>query len=345
MRIPRDLREELVENLLSVPSVAGGGRPGRDVLLRGMPSVFLYRNESGNVHADVALLVTQSLDVFGEGGEWCLLQLVDNALPQVRGTEVGMKLLKIRRQLLEVQKGLWRIPEHPAEVARVHRFDLRIPVGICIWSLPGVPKVSGWVVTTPTPRLLGYFCESLKQSGVDERRCWGRDEVAATGPPMVIDPRHTTVPVVVNKSNKVRSLLAGKHVLWPIYVNDAADAAALWRQLEGEFEKTLEHHLVITFGMPAGTEVPPGMTVLPVPKFTQQDISDWIAVIGKTLTWREEEIDWWAKLILMNCASNPDDLRIETVYEQLEHHCGLVTQHRNPDDLMNALKVLELIGG
>ena len=63
------------------------------------------------------------------------------------------------------------------------------------------------------------------------------------------------------------------------------------------------------------------------------------------MTWREEEIDWWAELILLNCAGNPDDLPIEMVYEQLEHHCGLVTQHRNPDDLMNALKVLELIGG
>ena len=260
MRIPRELREELVENLLSVPSVAGGGRAGRDVLLRGMPSVFLYRNESGNVHADVALLVTQSLDVFGEGGEWCLLQLVDNALPQVQGTEVGMKLLKIRRQLLEVQKGHWRVPAHPAEVARLHRFDLRIPVGICIWSLPDVPKVSGFVVTTPTPRLLGYFCDSLKQSGEDERRCWVRDEAAATGTPMVIDPKHTTVAVVVNKSDKVRSLLAGKHVLWPIYVDHAADAAALWRQLEGAFEKTLEHHLVITFGCRRVPEVPPGMT-------------------------------------------------------------------------------------
>jgi hypothetical protein len=33
------------------------------------------------------------------------------------------------------------------------------------------------------------------------------------------------------------------------------------------------------------------------------------------------------------------------VYEQLERHCGLITQYRNPDDLMNALKDLELIGG
>lgn len=344
MRIPRDLQEELVESLQCVPSVAGGGRAGRDVLLRGMPNVFLYRNESGNVHADIALLVTQSLDVFGEDGEWCLLQLVDNALPQVRGTEIGTKLLRIRQQLLEVQKGLWRVPVHPAELAQVHLFDLRKTVGICIWSLPDVPRASGFVVTTPTSRLLRYFCDSLKQSGAAEGR-WSRDEVVMTGPPTVIDPRYSPVAAVVSKSDKFRSLLSEKHVIWPIYVDDAAEAAALWRQLEGAFEKTLEHHLVITFGMPAGTDVPPGMTMLPAPKFTSRDISNWLAAIGKTLTWRDEEIDWWAQLILVHCAGNPDDLPIEMVYDQLEHHCGLIAQYRNPKDLMKALRILDLIGG
>ena len=44
--IPEDLRQDLVEKLLCVPGVAGGSRAGRDVLLRGMPHLFLYRNEA-----------------------------------------------------------------------------------------------------------------------------------------------------------------------------------------------------------------------------------------------------------------------------------------------------------
>ena len=139
----------------------------------------------------MALLVAQMPEIFGPDGEWRLLRLVDNALPQVQGTEAGTELLKIRGQLLDVQKGLWPVPAHPADIARVHLFDLRKPVGVCVWSLPDVPKASGFVVTTPAPRLLGYFCDSLKQRGAGEGR-WGRDEVAATGTPMVIDPKHTT---------------------------------------------------------------------------------------------------------------------------------------------------------
>ena len=87
------------------------------------------------------------------------------------------------------------------------------------------------------------------------------------------------------------------------------------------------------------------MTMLPAPTFTSQDVSNWVSAIGKTLPWPEQKIDWWAKLILVNCVGNREDLPIEMVYEQLERHYGLITQYRNPDDLMNALKDLELIGG
>ena len=340
MNIPRDVRDELVETLLRVPFVPEGGRAGRDALLAGLPSVFLYRAEAGNAFADVRLLVTQAADVFGPNGEWCVLQLADNALAPVRGTEVGAKLLKIRERLVEVQRGLWPVPVHVAEVAQVHLFDLWRPVGICILSLPLVTQTSGFVVTAPTKELLGYFCDSLKQRGVDES-VWARHEVA-TRPPMEIDPKHTTVAFAANKSDQVRSLLAQKHVLWPIYVANVDDAAALWQQLQGAFENTLEHHLVITFGMPEGTKPPDGMTLLPVPKFTSKDISNWVSPIAKRLTWHEKEIDWWVKLILVNCDGNQENLPIKIVYEQLEHHSRLVTQHhRNPEDLMNALKDLE----
>ena len=249
--IPDDLRLALVEKLLRVPGVAGGSRAGRDALLSGMPDLFLYRNEEGNARGDVTLLVAQLSEIFGANGEWRLLQLVNNALPLVRGAEVGTELLTIRDRLLEVRRGLRPVPVHPAEVAQVHLFDLRKPVYICIGKLPDVPHVSGFVITTPISRLLRYFCESLKQRGAGDG-IWGRDQVAAPGAPMVIDPRYTTVAAVASRSDNFRRLLAHKHVLWPIYVDNATDAAALWQQLEGAFEKTLEHHLVITFGMPAG---------------------------------------------------------------------------------------------
>lgn len=113
--IPDDLRLALVENLLCVPFVAEGGR---DALLSGMPNLFLYRNEEGNAFGDMVLLVAQLSEIFGANGEWRLLQLVDNALPSVGGTEVGWQLRKIRGELVEVQKGLRPVQVHPAEIAQ-----------------------------------------------------------------------------------------------------------------------------------------------------------------------------------------------------------------------------------
>ena len=345
MNISSDLRLKLVDCLLCVPFLTGGGQAGRKALLSGLPDVFPARDEAGNAFADLMLLVTVSAEIFGANGEWCLLQLVDNALPPVKGTEVGTKLLKLRQQLVDVYKTLRHVQVHPVEVAQVHLFDLKQTVYMCIWSLPPAAAASGFVVTTPTSRLLRHFCESLKQRGAGEG-IWAREEVAEPGTPMVVNPVHTTVAGVASKADKYRAMLAKKHVLWPIYVDNFDDAKVLWQQLQGVFEKTLEHHLVITFGMPADTEVPPGMKLLPAPIFTSQDVSNWITPIGKILTWHKEEIDWWAKLILVNCVGSQETLPIKMVYQQLERHYELITQYRNnPEDLMNALKDLELIGG
>lgn len=344
MRNPDELRHDLLKVLLKVPVL--DSRKGRDAQLAGMPSLFLARNEEGNTYGDLLLLVGQLWNFFGANGEWRLLQFVDNVLLGVDGTDAGIMLRQVRKELEEERQRHRPVQVHPAEVAQVHLFDLRQPVLICIGKLPPFKKASGFVIPTPTPRLLGYFCDSLKQRGAGAGyRVWGRHEVAATGMPMVVDPIRTTVNVVASKSDKFRSLLAMKHVLWPIYVDNAADAAALWQHLEGAFAKTLEHHLIITFGMPEGMEVPPGMTLLPAPIFTSQDISDWVTAVAETLSWRQEQIDWWAKLILVNCCVGQEIASIEMVYQQLELHSGLITQNRNPDDLMNALKDLEVIGG
>jgi hypothetical protein len=341
-KIPGDLRRALVEVLMSVP---GGDDPAARAafLLAGIPHDYFTRNPA-NLFGDVMLLVSQVEEIFGAKGDWCLLQLVDNALPAVCGTELGKRLQQIRAELVEVEKGLRPVQAHPAEVAQLHLFDLRRPVFTCMGLLPLDAKVSGFVVTTPTPKLLSYFCDSLKLRGAEY--IWSRDEVATTGTPQVIDPKYTPVTVVVNKSDKVRSLLAKKHVIWPIYVSDATDAVAVWRKLDRAFEKTLERHLVIVFGMPTGADVPPGMVLLPAPKFTSKDISNWVGDIGKALTWHETVTERWASVILVGCAGNADDdLPIEMVYEQLELHCRCITQNRNPHDLMNALEDLELIGG
>jgi len=339
------LRRVLVEKLMDVPLVGvDDNAVGRTALLAGIPNTAYFTRNSDNARGDVMMLVLQLEENFGAKGEWRLLQLVDNALPGVQGTELGMQLRQIREELLKVEEGDRPVQVHPVEMAQVHLFDLRPPVITCIALLPTIARASGFVVPTPTPRLLAYFCDSLKQRGAEYNR-WSRNQVAtAGGTPLVIDPRHTAVAVVLARADKVKSLLAKKHVIWPIYVDNSTDAATVWEELRKAFEKAYEHHLVITFGMPAGIDVPTGMVCLPSPKFTSQDVSNWVNDIGKVLAWREAAIERWASVILLGCADNQDDLPIEMLYERLEMHRGLITQNRTENELMNALDDLELIG-
>ncbi|MFC9356445.1 hypothetical protein ACFTZB_07655 [Rhodococcus sp. NPDC057014] len=343
--IPDDLRRDLVARLMDVPLVGlDDNDKGRTALLAGIPGAVYFSRNAGNSRGDVMLLVLQSEEAFGPKGEWRLLKIIDNALDTVEGTELGLELRAIRQQLLRlVEEDIQPVKLHPADVAAVHLFDLRQPVLMCLGQLPIEAGTTGFVVNTPTPRLLAYFCDSVKQRGAGYGT-WSRNDVATTGPPLVIDPKHTTAAVVLSKIDKVRSLLAKKHVLWSMYLEDAAEADAVWGDLATAFSDTLDHHLVITFGMPADTPVPASMVLLPAPKFTSRDISNWVREIGTTLAWRDSVVEQWASVILVDYAGNPHDWPIELVYERLEYHRDLVTHHRTSDELLGALRDLQLIG-
>jgi len=338
--IPDDLRRDLVDRLMDVPLVGlDDNDKGRTALLGGIPNAAFFTRNSGNSRGDVMLLLLQLEENFSRTGEWRLLQIIDNALGTVEGTELGVDLHAIRDQLLLVEQGNRAVRPHLAEVAQVHLFDLRQPVFMCIGQLPTDPGTSGFAVNTPTPRLLAYFCESLKQRGADNRT-WSRNDVLTKGPPLVIDPKHTSAAVVRSKIDKVRSLLATKHVLWPMYIEDAGDAAAVWADLAAAFTGALDHHLMVTFGLPAGMDPPPGMVRLPAPKFTSRDVSNWVGDIGTTMNWQHSVTQEWASVILVDYAGSPDDLPIELVYEWLEFHRGLITQHQTADELLEVLRDL-----
>jgi hypothetical protein len=338
--IPQELRRELVEKLLRVPVANGdSGFAGRTVLLGDIPHGSL-RREPGNAHVDMRLIVNYLEEFFGPYGEWRLLEFLDAALSTVPGVELEAELLQIRQRLLTEKDRHWPVQPDPADVGQVHNFDLRRPVSFCAVSLLELDcQVSGFVVTTPTPRLLRHFCERLRHRGEAEG-LWRREQVAEPKPALVIDPMHTPVPLAPGKLDEVRARLAWQHFLWPIYVADADDARALWKQLKAAFDATLDHHLVVTFGMPAGAKAPEDMTLLPEPRFTRQDISDWVSPIGAAVPLDSSDVELWARVIEQGCAARSDVLPIEIVYEQLELHYGLLTRNRRPANLMIAVKDL-----
>jgi hypothetical protein len=343
--IPTDLRSRLVEALMRVPLVGeDGNRVGRDALLAGIPRHVTSTRNEANARGDVMILVLQLEESFGPAGEWRLLQFIDNAIPTVLGSELARELRAIRQELEQARGGARPAVRHPAEVAQVHLFDLRRPVLTCIGMLPPRAAVSGFVLPSPTPRLMGYFCESLKHRGVDGR-AWSRDQVAPPRPTLEIDPVHTTVAGAVAGALKMGPLLSRKHVIWPAYVRAPADAEALWRGVSGGYAQPVDRHLVVIFGMPAGVAAPAGMFVLPAPQFSQQDVASWLGDIARVMAWEEAVVQRWAGVIVTGFAAGQDDLPIDGVYDRLEYHRGLLVDIKTQEALVQALEDLELIGG
>jgi hypothetical protein len=331
--IPDDLRLRLVEAVLKTP--LADSAVGRNTFLGGIPGPGFLRNPD-NASGDVMILVLQLEEMFGPAGEWRLLQFIDNAAASVAGTELSRTLRTIRHELETAARPR---KVSPANTAQVHLFDLRPPVMMCVGQLPYDGGVSGFVLPGATPRLLQYFCDSLKHRGA-EFQAWTRDRIAPIASLLVIGPLHTTVSVATENARRVQRLLAVKHVVWPAYVETMADADALWQALQEAIARP-SRHMVVVFGMPDGQSVPDGMRLLPPPRFTAGDVATWASDIAAAKAWRAALTERWTTTITMGYP--PDTaLPVEVVYDRLERYHQLVNEHGDDDhSLLQALLDLE----
>ncbi|GIJ43620.1 hypothetical protein Val02_05060 [Virgisporangium aliadipatigenens] len=305
-------------------------------LLHGIPvNIALSQNASINVAIrQIVMNLAGSYDKYGKPH---VVRLIDNAMLDADGTEPGTELKWIRQRLQGQQPG-------PAELAQLDHFDLRQPVHMCIGTLPGTAAMSGFTVPTPTPRLLKHFCASVKHRGADSRM-WRRDEISAEGIPLVINPIHTPVTLALSRMRNIEKLLTKKHVIWSMFVDDASDAAHLWRGIQKNFAQPLAHHLIVAFGIPPEVRTPDGMVQLPAPTFTVQDVRDWLEAIGTALTFPADLIDRWARRVLLSIGGGTDALPIHAVYEHLAHHSDVIRIHRTPEALSHILDDFDLYEG
>jgi hypothetical protein len=330
------LLQPLIDALWRLP--LADSEAGRNTLVAGIPSAEVLAREAGNAQIDITLLVRQLANNFGPAGEWRLLSLIDNAVPTVAGTELAATLKRLRAELIDAVRAI-----KPADVAQVHLFDLREAVTRCAATLPSDGGVSGFVVPGATPKLLRYFCESLRHRGV-ELDVWTRDRVAPTNAPLVIGPLQITVPAAVTNAAKYRQLLSVKHVLWPVFVDHPGDAESLWQGVVSLFDKPPARNMVVVLGMPRGNPHPAGMAALPEPVFTRQHISVWVGQIAKTKKWDAALVERWTGVIVTHYQQEPS-LPVDYVYERLEQYHMLISENRDNDDaLLQALTDLELIG-
>jgi hypothetical protein len=327
--ISADLRKRIVDLLLGVPLIESVG--GRTALLASMPSPLLRDNN--NTLVDLQLLLSQLEVSFEIMGDWRLIIFIKNATNAVEGTELAKKLRRLLIELENVLAESRKKKVNPSEIAQPYLFDLKQPVMHCLAHLSD-PKMCGFVLPAATSHPLRPFCDRLKHNAVQTDQ-WKRDQVFTAGIPLKIDPLHTSVDLAFRRACelKVKVKSQNKIVIWPVYIQDSADALELWSRLKDEFGAEISRSFIAVFGMPPGISLPDGLLLLPAPNFKIKDVKDWISPIVESLEWRETLADRWTRIIVaecrpLNCVNQDDDLLIDRMYEQLEYHRELLTQHQ-----------------
>lgn len=339
--IPDDLRRRIIEALLRVPLAGGDDPVGRTAaLLVNIPNAGVMNRNPRNARGDVILIVAQLEESYDASGNLYLVKVLETVAPDEttdgpgEGTELDRELRELKVELRRWVKG--SRPKRLAldEVGQLHLFDLRRPVLTCLGTLDA--RVQGFVLPTPTPRLLRYFCESLRHRGA-EQKVWERDHVTTSGAPLVIGPRYATAAFAIERAAKARSILATKDLIWAVHVPDAQDAQALWAGVAAAYREPPGQRFVVVFGMPPGAATPGEMVALPAPIFTERDISSWLDDIVKASSWTEAVLPRWTRAIVACCPGRPDDLPIDVVYEQLEYHRGLLADCHTEEMLSQRL--------
>jgi hypothetical protein len=332
------IRRRLIDALVPVSQTTTFA--GRTALLAGIPSQAFARDENNQV-TDITNLISLLEDNYGEQGEWRLLQFIDNALATVKGAELGNTIVAIRGEL---ELGRPK-KQNLSDVLATYLFDLKKPVLQCLSSLPDEARMSGFLLPVPTRDPLPHFCNSLKHHAIKFDH-WKRDQVLIPGTPPEIRQPHTSVEDAfkIALNHKVR--LQKKSVIWSVYANDPGDAEALWRKLQHEFNCKISNSFIVVFGMPAEAPAPAGLLPLPAPVFTPKDVSDWVGSIIESLAWQErvKVKERWTRLIIADCSVHADGLPIGRIYEQLNYHCGLLTENQTEEAFLSSLDDLEPAG-
>jgi len=266
---------------------------------------------------------------------------IENARSRAAPTELAHELSAIGDELERGLEESRKKPPNPADMAQFHLFDLRKLVLQCLCLLPEDARISGFLLSTPTRHLLQYFCESLKHRAV-QQAYWKGEQVHVASVPLSVELPHTPLDVAYAKACKHRARLQTKIVVCSVFVQDAADAEALWARLRAEFPRELANPFVVVFGMPNPVRPPAGLALLPCPTFTQKDVRDWVAPIVESLKWQKELTERWTRAIVAEYVARETDLPIEWTYEQLAFHREMLTCNRTESAFNERL--VELIG-
>lgn len=326
--IADELRRELITTLSLIP--AAQEWQGRNALLIRIPAIQHIDRDRSNMDVDLTIIVAVVGHITCEDGTPGLLQLIDNAVPMVRGTERADDLLKIRQKVISTRK------LNPAEIGQVDLFDLYQPVMRCLSYLGPEGGVTGFVLPSATAPLLENFGESLKHRG--HPMLWSRGGFAAIG----VQTVNAVGNPVSNASRNLTNLkrpLERQHVLWAACVENPADCATLWQTARAAFDG-IQKHMIMILGCESES-IPRGMVELPRPVFRSSDVEKWLKEVGESERWNDGLLKQSASAII---AGDAEPFLPDVIYGRLKRCRKLLDVHAgNHDELCEALRYMELI--
>jgi hypothetical protein len=328
-------QRRLVELLAQVPAMAG--HAGRTAALPEIAGPQCPRDPY-NSATDLKMIVTFLWGKYDASMRWALLLFLDNVLPNVEGMTLGNDLRFFHAQLAEQLNKRIKAAAVPF-YADPDYFDLRPLIRQCATQIMDRTGLSVFVIPTSSRRLLRHFCERLKFFGA-QISYWKHGAISWSGQTILVEPLHTTVERALEVAKSKRAQLATKHVLLAIYLNETADATALWNGLQQHFGATaFDNHLIVIFGMPADQAPPAGIFALQSPQFTRRDVEQWVDDLATSEEWLKAVAKRWIEVIVSNFPAG--NLPIDHFYDQLDAHCKLLNQNQTEYSFTCRLTELE----
>lgn len=317
-------RQKLINALLLVP--ASSDHTGRDSLLAGVPNPESLRRNHSLQRTDIELIVDQLTAMRAPNGQPALWVVISNAIEHVKGTDAGIILQDLRRDL---QAGCASGDPQDYQLCEPCSFDLNQTVEDFLDALPYERKLVGFTVCCYSTAFLTNLCQRLKY-------VLGRSNVNIK-PLIVVDPAHTTVESILLTVKRYRLPLRRSDVLLAAQVLDEQTAHRFWQSMLAEFGGRLDNRLIVIMVIGSASKAPQDTILLTPPRFRKAHVLEWVSQVVQRLNWPQEFVSYWTSKAIAECTFN-GELHIELIYEHLQETLLFLQQYPTLEHFRSVLE-------
>jgi hypothetical protein len=164
-------------------------------------------------------------------------------------------------------------------------------------------------VTYPDSVFVDKLCDLIASALDGETQCKA---------PLNLKPELDKVSRKVRQACGYRPDLETAHVLCVVLVSavPAEHIADFWGQVRREFAAA-ERHFIVLFSGDETTEFPPGVAMLPPPRFHVDDLEQWAEDTVMQINWPPGLAGAWSEL-LRSYALHDGELDVRMLYDQMD---------------------------